>query len=218
MTIFVGSQKTRFDVHQDQLCEVSIFFKAAFTSHYKESLKKSIDLLEDDADTVDLFVQWLYKQQLNHLCHPADDGGEYLMQPIRLWIFADKYDIQSLKLYTLEKLLAHIPEEGSAAPSMDVVEYAYRNTCRGSGIRILLAEWLVTYNGRIWFQSRSTQDWLLSNPEIAVDLVAAFSKIPDEDHVPDHIKNNEPEYYMKVRGDDSSSDSSGGESTGISAK
>lgn len=195
VTLFVGSQKTRFDVHQDQLCEASAFFKAAFTSQYKESSTKTIDLLEDDVDTVDLFVQWLYKQKCNLWSVPVDKGGEYLMQPTRMLVFADKYQIPTLKLYTLEAMVAHV-QGGSEPPSDGVVEYAYNNTCRDSGIRVLMADWCATGVRRAWFQIRSNQDWLLRNPEIAVDLVVAFSKIPDAHHVPDPFRNGDPKYYM----------------------
>lgn len=213
VTMFVGKERTRFDVHQDQLCEVSTFFKAAFTSQYKESSKKTIELLEDDVDTVDLFVQWLYKQQCDLWSAPVDDESDLLMQPIRLLVFADKYDVSSLKLYTFKELLAHSLEEGSEAPSEDVVKYAYNNTCRGSGIRTLLADWYALWNGAKWYQFRSTQRWLLRHPEFAVDLVIAFSNVSEACHLPNPLRNNKPEHYMDVQEDISSSESSSDEST-----
>lgn len=167
VAIFVGVENTRFDVHQDQLCKVSTFFKAAFTSDYKESSNKTMHLIEDDVDTVDLVIQWVYKQECNIGVVPIDDAGEMWMQPIRLLVFAEKYDIPSFKLDTIEILVAHIQEHGSITPSKTVAEYVYDNTCRGSGIRKLLADWYTTRNPRKWFQMRSTHDWLLNYPELA---------------------------------------------------
>lgn len=214
--MFVGSEKTRFDVHQDQLCEVSKFFKAAFTSQYKESSEKTIDLPEDDGDTVDLFVQWLYEHECNVWTLPLDRNGEYLMQPIRLLIFAERYDIQSFKGYIFEKLLAHARDAESMSPSENAVVYAYSNTCRGSDIRKMLADWYATWTADTWFQQESTLAWLHENPEIAVDLVAAFSKITNEVSKATHfqkIQKRKPEHYMEAQADVSDIDSSSYESS-----
>lgn len=210
VTIFVGSEKTRFEVHQDQLCEASKFFKAAFTSQYKESSEKTIDLPEDDIDTFDLFVQWLYEHQCDLWTARLDDtNSNYLMQPIRLLVFADKYDIPHLKKYILEKLLEHTRDRESVSPSVDAVVYAYSNTCRGSGVRRLLADWYATRNGSTWFQAPSTVVWLHENPEIAVDLVVAFAKSKDQVLTPSpfrQFQKRKPEHYMEALADVSSTD------------
>lgn len=95
MVLYVGSENMRFDIHQHQLFEVSTFFKAAFTSQYEESSEKSMDLLEDDVDTFELIVQWLYTKEChiwNNDGEELDDDGDYFMQAVRLLVFADKYD------------------------------------------------------------------------------------------------------------------------------
>lgn len=145
MAILVGSEKARFEVHQDRLCEESTFFKAAFTSNYKESSEKSIQLPEDDVDTVEMFVQWLYN---HHQCSlfrgPWDEDGEYLTPSIRLLVFADKYDIRRLKIHVFEELIAHYDDQEAQCFSQTAMEYVYKNSCHGSGIRTLVAEWYTT--------------------------------------------------------------------------
>jgi hypothetical protein len=42
------------------LCNTSPFFRSALKGSFAEASKRSIELPEDDADSFDLFVRWLY--------------------------------------------------------------------------------------------------------------------------------------------------------------
>ena len=63
MTLYVGSDKTPFIVHEDRLCKESSFFRAAFISEFKEGSEQTMDLPDDNVDTVFSLVHWLYKER-----------------------------------------------------------------------------------------------------------------------------------------------------------
>lgn len=181
MTLSVGEDKIPFNVHVDQLCEASAFFKAAFTSKFKENHEETVRLPEDDETTVDLFVQWLYKEQCEFLSPPFDMTGVYTMLSIKLLVFADKYYIPRLRTHVLETLLAHIHnDEQSYSPASQVIEHAYRNTCPGSGIRRLVTNWVAFDANEYWYMSKKTQALFLRIPEIATDLLITYAKTEND--------------------------------------
>lgn len=179
VTLAVGGDTTQFDVHQHQLCEASTFFKAAFNSPFKESSERSINLPDDDEDTVDLFVQWLYTEHCDILLPPFDLVGDYTMQSIRLLCFAEKYDIPRLRTYVLAKLLAHAHGKFGFSPAHTVIDYAYQNTCPGSSIRRLIVDWITFHATQTWYEDEHTQAWLLEVPEFTMDLLIRYSKFSE---------------------------------------
>lgn len=62
VTLVVGAKSVVFTVHRDLIREASSFFEAAFKSvaSFKGSTEHSISLPEDDTETIDIFVTWLY--------------------------------------------------------------------------------------------------------------------------------------------------------------
>lgn len=90
-------------------------------------------------------------------------------------MFADKYDISSMKVDIFVKLLEHPGIPYSKLPSVQTLEYVYRNKC-GLGFRRLLGEWYAHDRQRSWFEKDITQEWLQQVPGFAIDLVAAFVK------------------------------------------
>lgn len=187
VTLLVGAEKVPFEVPQQQLCEVSTFFSSAFNSQFKESLNKSIHLPDDDEETVDLFVEWLYKEKCDLLPLPPDKEGDYLKPPMLLLVFTDKYDVSSLRNYILTQLLTQAKHENSVSPSQELVGYVYSHTCRGSGIRKLLAEWWAWDVKSEYYTDAHFRDWSIGVPEFAADLIAALAK-----HVPDKMSHSDP--------------------------
>lgn len=206
VTIYVGGDKIPFHVHLDQLCDASTFFLVTFKSGFKETYEETVHLPTDDESTVDLFVEWLYKEQCGFLLPPFDHNGEYSMQSVRLLVFADRYDIPKLRIYILETLLAHIHTNDSYSPSGEVIKYCYRNTVPGSGIRKLLVDWFIWDADPGWY--KRNQAWYLSFPSFTMDVLIAYSKMvnPDHDKI-DFIGSSPSEYADAVEGDSSDTDS-----------
>ena len=62
--VIVGRQRTTYILYKTLLCQKSSFFQAAFAGSFAEAARKSIALEEDNAEAFDIFVFWLYKDQL----------------------------------------------------------------------------------------------------------------------------------------------------------
>lgn len=110
----VGHKETRFHVHQNLLCHASSFFEAALTGKFKES-SGFMELVEDDADTFENLLEWLYRRKFETLSDveatlpsfqmllSIDDVDtrwaiikkheHHYIKLTQLYIFADKYDI-----------------------------------------------------------------------------------------------------------------------------
>lgn len=172
-------------MHLDQICEVSTFFKAAFNSQFREGSEKTMDLPKDDVNTVDQFIQWLYTRRYKVEKSEAlteKKAGDFL-KPIHLLIFADKYDVPSLKCDVLNGMLDWIQNEKNVAnlpPSPTAVKHLYHNTCRNSGLRRLMTDWYAASVTVDWLEESSVQKWFLGLPEFAVDLVIALARVRDK--------------------------------------
>lgn len=140
VTFLVGKSKKAFYVHQEQLCQVSPVFKAAFTSAFREGSEKKMDLVEEDENTFDRFIQWLYSQQYE-ISGDRREGDRYarFTAPLKLFVLAEKFDISKLKNLLMTKMFAAV-KQGLARPSKTAIAYAYEHTPPSSIIRRLLAD------------------------------------------------------------------------------
>lgn len=64
VSISVGPHEKKFDVHKELLCSVSDFFSAALNGGFKEAEAGAVKLPEQDPDTFQYFVHWLYAGKL----------------------------------------------------------------------------------------------------------------------------------------------------------
>lgn len=194
VTLLVGKNKTPFYVHINLLCDASSFFKAAFTSQFREGSEKKMDLPEEDEALFDLFVQWLYHRQYEIPPSPKDkakNGGRY-MQTMKLYVFADKYDISSLRSLIVEKMFA-VDKKGVL--TLDAVAYLYENTSPNASMRRLLADWYACSYPSPWYQSDPIRKWFREHPEIMMDVMLGFAKAISRQHVEYPFKGDMPEEY-----------------------
>ncbi|KAI4629083.1 uncharacterized protein J4E87_003344 [Alternaria ethzedia] len=63
VTIFVGYEKKRYNIHKDIICHHSEYFRTAFNGRWKES-DEGVTLEDVDPEVFNLFVHWLYAQAL----------------------------------------------------------------------------------------------------------------------------------------------------------
>ena len=180
VTLVVGEKKTPFHLHMDILCEASSFFKAAFLGNFKESSEKTMQLTEDDEDTFELFVNWLYGQRYEMLPEVKRDGDEVgvkerFLPAFRLYVLADKFEVFKLKSLIIEALFAGLAV-AKWCPSEASVAYAYEHTTQCSGLRKILADfhgWKVRLG---WYQLPDGQAFLRQQPDFATDLAVIFTK------------------------------------------
>jgi hypothetical protein len=73
-------------------------FDTMFKSGFMEGLKKSADFPEDDSETFDTFIQWLYHDELDEIeIDKEHPWSEPLLGRMKLFIFAEKYCIDLLE-------------------------------------------------------------------------------------------------------------------------
>ena len=61
---FVGLKRKSYFVHEQLLVKDSAYFRQMLLEAKKEELAKQIYLPEDDAETFELFLDWLYHNKL----------------------------------------------------------------------------------------------------------------------------------------------------------
>lgn len=128
--LIVGEVGVVFEVHLGTLCKVSAYFTAAFSKYrFAESHSREI-VINEDPDTVDLFIEWAYSSSLNEDFKKETEINTCAMELAKLYIFANKYLVTGLEIQ-LVPLLQELSEKCSEAPQFALVEYIYQN--RGSG-------------------------------------------------------------------------------------
>ena len=63
VTIFVGPEKKRYNIHKDIICHHSEYFRAAYNGRWKEA-DEGVTLEDVEVEVFNIFVHWLYTQQL----------------------------------------------------------------------------------------------------------------------------------------------------------
>jgi len=114
-----GEPGTPFFVHAPLLRASAPFFSAALDSHFKEGKEQRILLPEDEPETVQSFVQWLYYQSYTL----AEDSTQRFLQLAKLYIFADKILLSRLKDDVIT-VLFHLRAKVVITPPSVVIAYA----------------------------------------------------------------------------------------------
>ena len=164
--LIVGEEKTEISVHENVLFEASPVLKATFTSNFKESSERSIYLPDDDAILMDILVQSLYAPR--RMIHGVEQRSELL----RLYVLAEKYDVVQVKDKICNWFISAFKTE---RPSKIIVEYIYENTTSKAAMRELLADSFSWNRDLKWFSDEANRSWLLSVPELAVDICAVLA-------------------------------------------
>lgn len=171
--LIAGEERVVFEVHLGTLCEASAYFTAAFSKYYfAESYSRAI-VIDEEPDTVDIFVGWAYSSSLNEDVEEEGEMNAWAMELAKLYIFAKKYLVIELES-RLVYLFQEISEKCSEAPQFAVVEYVYQNTIpQMVEVREILTTWLITKSDPMDLKER-IQGELLALPECLADLAIEF--------------------------------------------
>ena len=134
-----------------------------------------MDLPEEDEHIFDLFVQWLYRGHYEIPPKGPEALGEKFMEPVKLYVLADKYDVGDLRSLLITKLFEMYKVPHGNLPGMVTVTYAYEHVSRTSGLRRLLADWYTCKVDFFWFDSEVAQEWFREHPEIAAAVISSFA-------------------------------------------
>lgn len=119
--LIAGEGGVVFEVHLRTLCQASAYFTAAFSQYrFAESHSREI-VINEDRDTVDLFVEWAYSSSLNEDAEEETEVNACAMELAKLYISANKYLVTGLESQ-LVPLLQDLSEKCSEAPQFALVE------------------------------------------------------------------------------------------------
>lgn len=139
-----------------------------------ETVTQQIRLPQDDPETVELFVQWLYGTNPSL----SDFTDRTFMQLGRLYEFANRLFIRELKNYIIWKLFELYRQRH--VPPMELVQYAFEDLPDDASLRKVLVAW---YTGHQDTAKTLTGDALRAIPQFAVELVLAM--VNKEEGFPD---------------------------------
>ena len=166
-----------FHVHQQLLLKSSPVFEAAFSGACQESIEHRMALPEDDPETVERLMQWLYFKSLGLTkAINSESSDERYWQLARLNTLADKFDVRLLKNSIIDELFALNMTPDVWSPQPPVVAYIYENTTEISSLRKLIVEWYVWQIDHDWYTFSGTPAILEDIPKFAADLAIAMSR------------------------------------------
>ena len=132
-----------------------------------------MDLPEEDVHLFELFVQWLYRGRYE--LPPIEvEAPDRCVDPVKLYVLADKYDVSGLRSHIITKLFA-AGKTWKKFPSLDTVAYAYEHVSPKSGICRLLADWYACKLPPSWFSSDATQNWFQEHPQVAAAVIFSLA-------------------------------------------
>lgn len=187
VTLYVGTERAAYYVHRHLLCNASTVFKAAFTiQRFRESFKNSIELPDDDIDTVDRFMQWLYTKdyQLTGF-HTEEEAHKRFDALAKLNTFADKFSIALLtnniidRMWEVWELYSKkaLPSKQLFCPRISLVGYVYENTTPHSAFRKLMVAWYSWEIAPSWYDHLHSRDALADvSHDFALDLAMALGQ------------------------------------------
>ncbi|KAL2061899.1 hypothetical protein VTL71DRAFT_7277 [Oculimacula yallundae] len=123
------NQKT-FKVHKDLLCQKVPFFAAMFNTGFLESKTQSATLPEDDSNSFEHFLGWLYRDSIGYIDH--------IDEHTLVFGFAEKYDLLHLMDLTIDSLVCKLRGDNSML-EMARIEIMYLVTHEKSKLRELAA-------------------------------------------------------------------------------
>lgn len=141
LVFLIAKDESKFTVHKAFACFYSPVLKAAFESEFIEGQTQTFRLSDYDADTVQLFVYWVYSQEVSPVQVPAknDTLGKYevftaaQLALAQVWNLAGYLCVPRLQNYTIRKL-EEVCDEFEYVPNT-ALHYVYETTAVDSPLR-----------------------------------------------------------------------------------
>jgi hypothetical protein len=135
--LYLGPDRVHFHIHQKLLCKISPVFDKMFNSGFAEATKKSAELPEDDSETFESFILWLYRGTLDDIDKStANSEGGPMWERIKLYCFAEKYCIDVLADSAMDTIIDGFT---GVCIHADSIYLAYQNTSGGAALRSYMA-------------------------------------------------------------------------------
>ncbi|MCJ1251798.1 hypothetical protein MMC30_009036 [Trapelia coarctata] len=142
--VVVGNEEglKTWSIHRILLTKHSSFFRAALApGHFVESLTNTVTLPSDDAESFEIFVQWLYtynpETNKNALAHFQFST----ISLIKAYCMGDMFGVLDFKNAVMAKLFdAHLWRHFITSFTPECLNYALENSLSGCPLQKLLAD------------------------------------------------------------------------------
>ena len=182
----MGPSRANFHLQVHFLCQVSKVFKAAFTDSILGSAKRTLELPEDDVQTVARFAQWLYSRKFQLAGFQSEEDAHDRFQALaKLSAFSDKFEVPSLMNDTIARMWepwelyakGKLSDRQLFCPRVSLVAQIYERSSSDSPMRRLITAWYAWEIGLTWYDHDKTRDALSDlSQDFVVDLVMALGQ------------------------------------------
>ncbi len=169
--IFVGTERKKFRLHRDLLCDRSDYFKACFLGKFKEAQQKELSLPEDNVEGFGLLVRWLYGAPLKKMSS-NDDLPVYCA----LIILANKLLLEHLHNEAMDSML-RFHRTNPVSIDVESLHNIYQNTSDQERVRkyfVSLAAW-TTASKKNFFLGADYKRLIREVGDFAVDYTVRLS-------------------------------------------
>lgn len=158
-------------MHKTFLCDASPFFRAALEGHFKETTDGFVKLPEDEPDTIDRFLGWLYWEDydIKQLVKDETDT-ECWSAIIDDHVFADKVQVEAFQNHIVDQVLKAWQSHDLKVMSLGAVLKIYTDTPDTSSLR-RLAVAMYEYVSPDWFRTAALAKGLENVPQFAAELI-----------------------------------------------
>ncbi|KAH8683382.1 ankyrin repeat-containing domain protein [Tricladium varicosporioides] len=168
-------------VHKVIICSQSKWFAVAFGGCFSEAAKPTIELEDDEANSVESMLRFFYG--LNPIEKREDSSpGDVLSEVVRIYLTADKYDVpllQSTMLDTFKTLaMSSCVELLTSGVLSGIIDSIYHSTASGDPLRKMIQEvCLLNFstfreNNPVGFRTMFEE-----NPEFSADVLMVIPEL-----------------------------------------
>ncbi len=140
--LIVGPEEKVLSVHEG-LVSASPFFKAALSGKWKEGQMATIRLPEDDPETVHVYLNWVYGQNIEGFLERTSNGEEFRALS-RAYVLGEKLLDPHFKNQIIDALIAHFFVTNNF-PDGAAVTIIYNGTPKQSKAREALLDLFIWY-------------------------------------------------------------------------
>ncbi|KAF2499051.1 hypothetical protein BU16DRAFT_261072 [Lophium mytilinum] len=182
VTLLISADAIPFHVHCDLLCECSTVFRSGFMGGFKEASDRIMKLDDTSQSTMQLFMQWLYNDELKPILEKSTSDRETFHENdlLDLYIFGDRYNIPALRRGVMCIFRDSTNNNGKYV-TLDLVIRAYDNLPEDAPLCHWLA-FVFAYRRDLTFNEHRDKLPLLPQPfllRIAILSQSRFSHMED---------------------------------------
>jgi hypothetical protein len=145
VVIYVSPKKTKFNLHENLLCDKGEYFRTVFRSGFKEAQERTLNMPDDSVEAFEYFVDFIYAMKF---ALPPPESEVIMGVYFELYTLSSKFCIGTLQDIVIDTILQYFRDCRYKSPYLRpvYVQFIYDNTFHTSKMRDLAAQ-LTLING-----------------------------------------------------------------------